>query len=223
MEGIRKNFKIIALDDGSTDGTWETVQTYEKLLPITPVRNETNKGLGYSLKKLIKIVTDDSKYPERDLVITLESDFTSDAGTIPSMVKVVEEGSDVVIASGFTKGGQVRGAPLKIRLSASILHMFLRNLYAIEGVRDYLSMLRAYRVTVLKKLALKPEDDRLDYRTKAANTELLVRLSGLACRITEIPSVQRYDIRKRESRVRPIQLLSNHIRLIAQYWSQRET
>jgi glycosyltransferase involved in cell wall biosynthesis len=222
MEDIRSDFKIIALDDDSTDGTWQTVQTYEKLLPLTTVRNTENMGLGYCLGRFVQIVTDDSRYPESDIMITLESDFTSDANCIPSLVRAIEEGSDVVIASGFTKAGEVVDAPFKVKFTTVLLHLLLRNLYAIDGVRDYLSILRAYRVAVLRRLQAKYENDMLNFKTRAANTELLVRLSGLSRQITEVPCRQRYDIRKRKTRMRTAEMVKNHILLISQHWGNRE-
>jgi dolichol-phosphate mannosyltransferase len=222
MEDINKNFKIIALDDRSTDNTWETIQTYGKLLPITPIRNDQRRGLGYCLKRLIQVVTDDSKYPGRDIMITIEADFTYDPSAVSAMIRSIEEGYDVVIASGFMRGGEVRGAPARVRVAITFLHFLLRNLYAIDHVGDYLSMFRAYRVTAIKNLSLKPDDATLDFMTKAANTELLVRLSGLSYKISEVPCVQRYDIRERQSRMKPMEMITNHIRLVAQHWSKRE-
>jgi len=222
MEGLRGNFKIVTLDDNSTDNTWEMVKTYEKLLPLTTVRNRENMGLGYCLRKLIQIATDDSKSPERDILITVETDFTSDSSTVPDMVRAIEEGADVVIASGFTKGGEVVNAPFKVRFTTILLHLLLRNLYAIEGVKDYLSMLRAYRMTVLKRLLGKYEDGLLNFRTKAANTELLVHVAGLSNRIAEVPCRQRYDIRDRKTRMKTVEMVANHIRLVSNHWSKRE-
>jgi dolichol-phosphate mannosyltransferase len=222
MEGINKNFKVITLDDLSTDNTWDTIQTYGKLLPITPIRNERRMGLGYCLKRLIQVVTDDSKYPGRDIMITVEADFTSDPGAVPVMIRSIEEGNDVVIASGFAKGGEVREAPTRVKLASTFLHFLLRNLYAIDDIRDYLSMFRAYRVTAIKDLELKLEDDTLDFKTKTANTELLIRLSGRSYRISEVPCVQRYDVRERQSRMKPMEMMKSHIRLVSQHWSKRE-
>lgn len=222
MEGVRRDFRIIALDDYSSDGTWERIQRYQKLLPLMAIRNDRNMGLGYCLRTIIQKVADESKFPDRDILVTVESDFTNDASTVPSMVRAIEEGMDVVIGSGLVKQGEVRAAPFKVRFTTALLHLMLRNLYAIEGVRDYLSMLRAYRIAVLKRLSGQFENGMLNFRTKAANTELLIRLSGLSRYITEVPCTQRYDIRSRPSRMRLVEMVSNHMRLITQHWSYRE-
>jgi hypothetical protein len=90
-------------------------------------------------------------------------------------------------------------------------------------VKDYLSMLRAYRVSLLKK-AMKPERDAAVYfKSKAANTELLVSLSAYSPHIAEVPCTQRYDVRSRESRVKMAELLVHHVRLIAHHWGDRES
>lgn len=222
MEDTRRDYKIIAIDDQSDDGTWEALKTYEKVLPLRALRNERNLGLGFCLRKFIDIVTSESQFPERDILITVESDFTSDLGAVPSMVRGIEEGMDIVIASGSAKGGEMRGVPFKVKFTTSFLHMLLRNLYAIEGARDYLSMLRAYRVAVLRKLMKASGDEMLLSRSKAANTELLVSLSALSPHIGEVPCTQRYDVRSRRSRMKMCEMLVHHVRLVARHWGDRE-
>jgi len=89
-------------------------------------------------------------------------------------------------------------------------------------VKDYLSMLRAYRMTVLRKLLGRYENGMLNFRTKAANTELLIHIAGLSYRISEVPCRQRYDIRDRQTRMKTLELIANHIRLVSKHWSNRE-
>ena len=222
MEDVRRDYKILVMDDKSDDGTWEALKTYEKVLPLRAFQNEKNMGLGHCLRKFIEVVTAESQFPERDILITVESDYTSDTNAVPSMVRAIEEGMDVVIASGDVKGGEVKDAPFKVKFTTSVLHLLLRNLYAIEGVRDYLSMLRAYRVAVLKKLMKADVDRMFLFRSKAANTELLVGLSILSPHIAEVPCTQRYDVRSRESRVKMPELLVHHVRLVTRHWGDRE-
>jgi glycosyltransferase involved in cell wall biosynthesis len=223
MEDVRRDYKILAMDDQSEDGTWEVLKTYERVLPMRALRNERNMGLGFCLRKFIEIVTAESQFPERDILITVESDYTSDMNAVPSMVRAIEEGIDVVIASGGVKGGNVKDAPFKVKFSTSLLHLLLRNLYGIHGVKDYLSMLRAYRVSLLKKASKAERDAAVFFRTKAANTELLVSLSAHSPQIAEVPCTQRYDVRSRESRVKLVELLVHHVRLIARHWGDRES
>lgn len=39
-----KNFEVIIIDDGSTDGTWDYLQTWKPLFEFTLLKNETSKG-----------------------------------------------------------------------------------------------------------------------------------------------------------------------------------
>ncbi len=222
MEDIKRDYRIFVIDDGSDDGSWELLRNYEKLLPLRAIRNEERKGLGYCLERFIEMSVMDSRIPDRDILVVVESDFTGGLNVIQEMVRGIEGGMDVVIASGLARGGEVVGAPFKVRFTKTLLHLLLRNLYGIGSVHDYLSMTRAYRITVLQRLLGKKSGAVGTFETKAANTELLVRLSRITNRISEIPCTQRYDIRTRKSRMNLFRLMVTHIRLVMHHWSDRE-
>jgi glycosyltransferase involved in cell wall biosynthesis len=222
MEDIKRDYRVFVIDDGSDDGSWELLRNYEKLLPLRVVRNPERKGLGYCLEKFIEMSVGESRIPDRDIMIVIESDFTGGLNVIHEMVRGIEGGMDVMIASGLARGGEVVGAPFTVGFTKSLLHLLLRNLYGIEGVRDYLSMTRAYRVTVLKRFLGGKAGAIGTLETSAANTELLIRLSRITHRISEIPCTQRYDIRTRKSRMSLVPLFVNHIRLVMHHWSDRE-
>jgi glycosyltransferase involved in cell wall biosynthesis len=54
-----KPFEIIVLDDCSSDGTWEIVNSYQSLYPdlIKAFRNDVNRGIYYSYEKAKKLVS----------------------------------------------------------------------------------------------------------------------------------------------------------------------
>ena len=64
IESIRNqtftDFEFIICDDGSTDDTWMLLKQYALIdSRIIPIRNETNKGLAYSLNRCIEIANSD--------------------------------------------------------------------------------------------------------------------------------------------------------------------
>ena len=49
MEGSRRRWLVLVLDDGSRDGTAEHVESYKRLVPLLLFRHADNRGYGASL------------------------------------------------------------------------------------------------------------------------------------------------------------------------------
>ena len=51
---MNRDFRILALDDASEDGTVEVLEPYSRVMPLTLLRNERREGRGQSLERLIR-------------------------------------------------------------------------------------------------------------------------------------------------------------------------
>jgi hypothetical protein len=77
-------------------------------------------------------------------------------------------------------------------------------LFEVKGVSDPFGSLRLYRISVLRDLVKALGNAPLVTNDGwAANAELLIRAAGHARRIEAMPTTQRFDLRPRESRIRP--------------------
>jgi hypothetical protein len=80
----------------------------------------------------------------------------------------------------------------------------LRPFVSVPGVRDPLGAYRLYRIAVLRDLIKAAGDAPLVSADGwGANVELLLRASRVARRVETVELAPRYDLRPRESRVRP--------------------
>jgi len=201
MAKFPRDYQVLLADDGSTDATPEVLAPYTRVLPLTIYRHETRRGYAASIEKLLREVVRLSDYPRRDIVVTLQADFTDEPEEIPALVRRIEGGADVVTGALSLRSGQ---APRSIRWTHRLLRYLVRRGRWPEGVTDPLSGFRAYRVITLKKaLAERNGGPLLEGQGWAANVELLRLVVPYARRVDEAPVEVRYDRRFRETRFRP--------------------
>jgi len=192
---------IIVVDDGSSDRTAEVVEHAAKRLPVHLVRHVKNKGLGEAIKTGFRTALEMSKSDE-DVLVCMDADDTHPPVHVMSMLRQVERGADIVIASRYRPGSRQHGVPIFrqfLSLGALIVFsIFLR----LEGVRDYTCGYRAYRMGLLRR-AMKHYGDNIITRGGFACTDqVLVNLACLGAKIREVPFILRYDRKKGESKIK---------------------
>jgi glycosyltransferase involved in cell wall biosynthesis len=201
MGEFPRDYELLVLDDASTDGTDEVLAPYARVLPLTVLRNEERQGYAASLERLLREAVRRSTHPRRDIVITLQGDFTEEPEEIPALVKRMEGGADLVEAVQLDSG---TAFPRAQRWTRRSVPMLLRSAPLPEGIRDPLSGFRAYRVNVLKRaLAERNGEPLLRQQGWAANVELLLAVTPHTRRAEATEVVPRYANRQRETRFRP--------------------
>lgn len=202
MQGVRRDYLAVVLDDASRDATPETAAKYQKFLPVKVLRHAQNEGFGRCLDRLVREAARLSRYPERDIAITLEADFTWSPDAVPDMVRQIEAGADIVIGARSLPEDREDDMPLARRAGGWISSMVLRVVIPLRGVNDYTSTFRAYRIGILKRAIAANQEGLITARDGAANVELLLRLGRLHPTVAEVSARCRYDIRPRPSRYR---------------------
>lgn len=200
FQDYSREYEIIVYDDASTDSTLETLQPYADVIPLTILRGETRQGYGHALEKLCREASRRTRYARRDAAIIMQGDFTDQPENIPELVKRFEGGSDIVAARQETAE-----APAPVRQLRRLAAWIHRSEIPKTGGADPFSTFRLYRISVLREM-LKSLGEKPVITTTgwAANMELLVRSTRFARRIENVGLAPRYDLRTRESRVRPL-------------------
>ncbi|CAN5807523.1 glycosyltransferase [soil metagenome] len=202
MAEFPRDFHLLVLDDGSSDATGDVLDPYVRVLPLTVLRNARTEGYAASVERLIREAVSRSTHPKRDVVVVLQADFTEAPEDIPTLIKRIEGGADVV--SGQVAAGDGERVPRTHRWTRRGLPWLLRRAPIPEAVRDPLSGFRAYRVSVLKRaLAERNGDPLLTRAGWAANVELLVAVAPHSRRTESTEVSLRHELRQRETRFHP--------------------
>lgn len=201
MAEFRRDYHLIVLDDASTDATAEVLAPYEKVLPLTVLRNERTGGYAAALERLLREAVDRSTHPKRDIAVVVQADFTEPPEEIPSLVKKLEGGADIVgSAVAGVEGELTRGQ----RWSRRGLPWLLGRSAIPRESGDPLSGFRAYRVQVIRRaLADREGKPLLTRQGWAANAELLMAVAPHARRADQAEVRLRLTRRERETRFDP--------------------
>jgi dolichol-phosphate mannosyltransferase len=197
-EGL--SYRVIVVDDGSTDRTYQVAMTAANELPITVERHLENQGLGATVRDGILLVCKEGG--DRDILVTLDADNTHTPGLIARMVRMVREGHHVVIASRYRPGSRVRGVPLVRRILSHGASLIMRILFPTRGVRDYTCGFRAYDLGVLKRITSESGDSFFDQDGFQVMVDILLKVRRQPDVIFgEVPLILRYDQKEGESKM----------------------
>ena len=193
-------YRIVAVDDGSTDDTPGILAAFRPTLPLEVIRHGENQGLGVAIRTgLMEALRLSSS---GDVIVTMDADESHTPALIADMIRAIDHDVDVVIASRFQPGSECRGVPLHRRILSVGASILFRLLFPTLGVRDFTCGYRAYRVAVLQRAVDKYGDTLFEFEGFQCMVDLLLKLRTVAARFAEVPVVLRYDLKLGASKMR---------------------
>lgn len=198
-EAYRLEVRVLIVDDGSTDDTAAVALREARSLPVEVVRNETNRGLAETFMRGMTEAA--RRATPGEIVVCMDADNSHVPGQILRMVREIQEGRDVVIASRYRPGSVVKGVPRLRRFLSRGMSILFRIVFPVEGVRDYSCGYRAYRAEFLQE-ALEDQGERLFAQDGfACMVGILLHLARADAVFGEVPLVLRYDQKLGESKM----------------------
>jgi len=143
LEGLAQEYEIIFVDDGSTDGSFESLRRLHARDPrLKVVRLRRNFGQTAAFSAGFD-------QAEGRVIVTIDADLQNDPADIPLLLAKLEQGYDIV--SGWRKGRQ---DPFLSRRFPSMVANFLISEVTGVKLHDYGCSLKAYRREVVKNVDL---------------------------------------------------------------------
>ena len=212
MSAAELPYRIVLVDDGSADRTAEIAERYAAKLPLVVERHPVNLGLGATLRDGLTRASELAD--AADVLVTLDADNSQPAGLIPQLVRAVDAGRDVVIASRYRPGSRVFGVPLVRRALSYWGSWLFRFVLPIPGVRDYTCGFRAYRAASLQQALSEQGRQFFDQQGFQSMVDVLLKLRGRGLTFGEVPLVLRYDLKEGASKMRVLTTTRSTLALI---------
>jgi dolichol-phosphate mannosyltransferase len=170
---------VLVVDDNSPDGTGDLAeQAARELGQIEVLHRPGKSGLGVAYRAGFAVGL------ERDyeVLVQIDADLSHDPAALPTLLRTLDEGADLVIGSRYVPGGSVPHWPLHRRALSRYGNSYTS--FALRtGVKDATAGYRAYRADMLRQV-------RYD-TTRAVGygfqIELAYRVSRAGGKIVEVP------------------------------------
>lgn len=203
---------VWVVDDGSADGTGAVAQRGCSGLDTKLVTHPENLGLGRAVSSGLRAVLEMAD--KDDFVVLMDADDTHDVTLIPHLVKALQAGADLAIASRFVGGGSDDTAPILRRALSRGAAVVFRLALPLDGVRDFTSGYRAYRASLLDRAAQHYGERLVEERGFACMVELLLKLRHCRPLVAEVPLVLRYDRKRSPSKLRLRRTIVQYLALL---------
>lgn len=219
MQARSLDYRVVVVNDGSSDSTLDVLARYSGQYPVEMVRHTINRGLGETERDGFEFIA--ANCAPEDIVVRMDCDDTHEPEYIPALLDKLAEGYDVVNTSRFQPGGGQLGLGRYRAFISRSANLFMKIVFRIPGVRDCSCGYRAYRGAVLQDAIRIFGNNFVQLRGLGftSTLEMLVKLHLLGCRFAEVPFVLRYDQKRSPSKmVSSITTLGYLIMALLYYW-----
>jgi len=202
---------FVFVDDCSTDDTISVIKKHFEGKKIQVISKQVNAGPGDSFNKGFEWILSDSK-SDKDIVVTLEGDNTSDIGILFTMLTLSRLGYDLVLASVYAQGGGFRQTSFFRRFISVIANTVIRFIFDLK-VLTLSSFYRVFTISILKKIK---DKDKTIITEKGfiSMVEVLLKAIRADARIIEVPMHLDSSKRKGKSKMKTFKTSMSYLKFL---------
>lgn len=164
--------EIVIVDDGSSDGTREILETYINKEPFRVIFHEKNQGKGAAIRTGLQAV-------QGDVILIQDADLEYDPREYPNLLKPIQEGvADVVYGSRFL--GAPRRPILFWNMVANKILTLVTNILYNNILTDMETGYKVFRREIIEGMPLRAR--RFDFEP-----EFTAKILKRKVRIFEVP------------------------------------
>jgi dolichol-phosphate mannosyltransferase len=212
-ELLARTSRVLIVDDGSQDATADLVDAYDGEVPAEVIRMGENQGPGAAFRAGFDAALADCS--DDALIVTLESDTTSDLDALPLMVERAEAGADLVLASWV-----MQNVSMRRRFLSASAGWVIRQTLGLQAT-TVSSFFRVYRASVLRAGVEKYGEKLVQEAGFACKAELLAKLSALGATIEEVEVDLDWNRRAGKSKMPVFKTIVGYWRMIARLRSSK--
>ena len=182
LRAVRANLpaaNILVVDDSSPDGTADIAKRLSgELGSIDVIVRPEKNGLGPAYLEGFHWGIDHGY----EAFVEMDSDFSHDPESLPSLIQPMTEGADLVIGSRYVPGGSIPDWKLSRRLLSRFGNLYAKWMLNL-GVEDSTAGFRVYSERILKKIDL----DGVTASGYGFQIEMTFRAKQAGAAIHEVP------------------------------------
>jgi len=179
LPAVVESLEVVAVDDGSSDGTWSRIEGWRPPeradgLPVElrVLRHDRNRGKGAALRTGFGAVTG-------DVVVVQDADLEYDPAQYPTLLQpILDDHADVVYGSRFL------GGPHRVlffwHYVGNRLLTLVSNMFTDLNLTDMETCYKVFRTDALRRLELRSNRFGIE-------PEVTAKVARAGCRIYEVP------------------------------------
>ena len=172
------SFEIIAVNDGSSDGTLDQLKKIQTEIPIRVINSPKNEGKGKAVKKGFAHCQKNC-----EIIMFLDADLAIPIEELPAFLEAIDSGTDLAIASRFVPGAKILKPVLWYRLIMERIFRLMRMAILNNWrIRDTQCGFKVFRYQAAKNIF-----PCLRTRRFAFDAEIIFLAGKLGYTIKELP------------------------------------
>jgi dolichol-phosphate mannosyltransferase len=204
---------FVLVDDGSSDNTVDAAtRLFGSAQNFHLLTKNKNQGPGDSFNQGFEWILSHSKQHDKDLVVTLEGDNTSDLGILDTMMMLSVSGYSLVLASVYAQGGGFEGTTLWRKLISFVANQLLRFAFDIK-VLTLSSFFRVYHLSLLSRIKQK-HSTLIESKGFICMIEILLKAIRAGAKIIEVPMTLKSNVRKGKSKMKIMKTSWSYIKFL---------